>query len=182
MAKIGGVVGAVALAWTTAAAFASAGYCSTGHPMIVPSIIIKADPTVVWKTIRDPALRKCFHRKVLSSSDNKVQVEDTFDGLPIIGSATCVFNEVEAPCERVEFVLVKSDKLKQFEGYWVLTPINGGKETNLQLNAFCDSGVNLPFARCITNSTVHKFMDLELAETKQTAESMQRKENEHAIN
>ena len=178
MSIIQKTVGAAMLAWTVAAAFATPGYCSPSHPMIVSSVIIKANPNLVWKTIRDPSLRKCFHRKVISSCDHKFVVEDTFDGLPIIGSATCVFNETEEPCERVEFVLVKSDKLKQFEGYWELTPINGGRETNLQLNAFCDSGVNLPFARCITNSTVHKFMDLELAETKETAESMQQKVTE----
>jgi len=173
------VVDAVILAWTTATALIPAGYCSTtAHPMIVSSINIRANPTLVWKTIRDPALRKCFHREVISSQDHKFVVKDTFPGIPVIGSTTCVFNEVEEPFERVEFALVKSDRLKQFEGAWVLTPINGGKETNLQLSAFCDCGINLPFARCLTNTTVHRFMNAELAETKETAESLQEKDNE----
>jgi hypothetical protein len=180
MFKIQRVVDAVILAWTTTATLIPAGYCSTtSHPMIVSSINIRANPTLVWKTIRDPALRKCFHRKVISSCDHKFVVEDTFPGIPVIGSTTCIFNETEEPFERVEFALVKSDRLKQFEGFWTLTPINGGKETNLQLSAFCDCGINLPFARCLTNSTVHRFMNAELAETKETAESMEIRETEH---
>jgi len=99
-------------------------------------------------------------------------VEETFSGIPLIGATKCLLQEdSEVPGKRMDFCLLRSDKLKQFKGSWTLTPCADGKQTSIRLTTYCDSGV--PFARNITNSTMFKNERVRLANLKELAESMQ---------
>jgi hypothetical protein len=147
-----------------------------GSDMATSTIRIKATPEEVWKAIRNPRPLEVFSRRVVSGGKNKVvTVEDTFTQLPVLGSTKCLVNENEtATCRRIDFSMIKSDKLKAFKGYWALKPLPGGDETELQLAIFADTGVKMPFAKSITKKTMAKNIKLELAAAKEQAEMSQR--------
>jgi hypothetical protein len=147
-----------------------------GSDMSSASIRINAKPEEVWKAIRNPRPLDVFSRRVVSSDKNKVvTVEDTFTQLPVLGSTKCLVSENETTaCRRVDFSMIKSDKLKAFKGYWAIKPLPGGNESELQLAIFADTGVKMPFAKCITKKTMSKNIKLELAAAKEQAEASQR--------
>lgn len=137
------------------------------------AVMIKATPDVVWKAIRDERFAGPYHRKILSLRNNGGTVQETFDGLPMLGSVTCVLDENEQPGKRIDFNLLKSDKFREFRGSWVLQPSEDGKQTTLKLSTYCDTGSRLPFARSLTNSSLSKKISLRLTEVKDLAESSQ---------
>ncbi|HEY9785379.1 MAG TPA: SRPBCC family protein [Candidatus Obscuribacterales bacterium] len=139
---------------------------------VYSSIVVDAQPSVVYDAIRsqrqvDPA------RKLISTSGNEAVIDERYSGLPVIGSARCIYKEVEsAPNARMDYELIKSDKFKSFQGTWLLTPV-GDDRTEVRLTSKLDTGLHIPFARQITNSAVMKDVQRRLTRVKDLAEHRQ---------
>jgi hypothetical protein len=139
------------------------------------SVLIKAPVSVVWETIKrqrelDPDME---YSKTLSRSGNQAIIEQKFTGLPVWGSTTNVIQEQETPFSRVDYQLVKSDKLKALEGSWVLAPADNGGSTRLSLSSRLDVGI--PFTGGIAKKVASRMVTKRLTNVKALAEQTQRK-------
>jgi hypothetical protein len=142
---------------------------------VLGSVLIKAPADVVWETIKkqrelDPDME---YSNTLSRNGNDAVIEQKFTGLPIWGSTTNVISEHETPFSRVDYKLIKSDKLKKLEGSWVLTPAENGASTSLSLSSHLDVGI--PFTGGIAKKMATKLVNKRLTNVKILAEQTQRK-------
>lgn len=138
------------------------------HKRVHASIVVNADCESVWETIKQT--RSNERRKIVKSLENEVILEEKFDGLPVIGKASCTYKEVDIPCKRIDYALIHSDRFRAFEGTWELSPADQGKHTLVQLSTYLDTGVNIPFAREITNHNALKDIKRRLDNVKTLAE------------
>jgi hypothetical protein len=111
---------------------------------------------------------------MLSSTANENVVEEVFDGLPVIGKATCVYKETfEAP-SKMSFKMIRSDKLKTFEGEWNFQPVDNGTHTLVKLRTNLDTGLKVPFAKQITDMATTNELKEQIADLKKCVENKQR--------
>ncbi|CAN5163648.1 hypothetical protein BH10CYA1_BH10CYA1_58010 [soil metagenome] len=143
---------------------------SNTDAMVSNSTIINAPVKAVWEAMRTLRRNDPAHRKVLSSSGGDYVVEEKFDGIPILGQAVCTYKEHEVPMQRLEYSLIKSDKLKAFDGEWELSPTADGK-TNLKLSSRTDAGICVPFANRITRNRTAKSIAKRLDQVRDIATS-----------
>lgn len=113
--------------------------------------------------------------RVISSNENECVVEEIFDKLPVIGSATCVYKETYEAPNKVAFKMIRSDKLKAFEGEWTLTEVDNGKATLVKLQSYVDTGLKIPFAKQMTAAASHGELKQHVECLKRHAESRERK-------
>ncbi len=142
----------------------------TDNDSVFSTVMVSASPAAVFEAIQmqrqvDPA------RKQVSYTGAEAVIDENFSGLPVIGSAKCLYKEVENSPARIEYRLMKSDKFKRFEGCWTLTPVDGGRKTELRLSSYLETGVRIPFARQITNCSVRKDVLRRLSRVKILAEA-----------
>ncbi len=119
-------------------------------PEVKHSILVKAKPEQVWEAIQHQ--RKADERRKLLSYDGTIAtLHETFASLPIVGEASCVYEEHEMiPLERIDYSLVKSDHFHVFEGSWILSLAKDGKSTLVELSNAIDAGIRVPFWQDIT--------------------------------
>lgn len=139
-------------------------------------VLIKASPHIVWDSVHeerkhDPDLE---YSKVVDEKPNLKMLEQKFNLIPMIGSATCLMKQDEVPDQRIDYTMVKSDRFKAFEGSWVLTPTEDGKGTYLELSSHIDMG--LPIPRSIVEGMQGKKLGRRLTNVKKLAETMQSKQ------
>lgn len=116
--------------------------------------VIKAKPEVVYNAIlklRDES--KDTVKEVSREGQHACVLEETFDGLPVIGTAKCTYKEVYIPYKKIEYSMVKSEKFRAFEGTWLLSPTQDGQGTNLSLTSYVDVDLPVPFAKQLTKMT-----------------------------
>lgn len=113
--------------------------------------------------------------RILSSNENECVVEEIFDKLPVIGTATCVYKETYEAPNRVAFKMIRSDKLKAFEGEWTLTEVDNGKATLVKLQSYVDTGLKIPFAKQMTAAASHGEVKQHVETLKKHAELRERK-------
>ncbi|MBX9688910.1 MAG: hypothetical protein K2X27_19535 [Candidatus Obscuribacterales bacterium] len=152
----------------------NAGSCS-GHKGVSVELTVMAPPEIAFGMVKEMRQEDPSGCKVLSSNDTESLVEETFDGLPIIGKATCVYKETYSPISTVSFNLVRSDKLKAFEGEWTFDPIDDGQHTRVKLRSYIDTGLKIPFARQITDAASTCEVKEQIADLKKFAESKHQK-------
>ncbi len=110
--------------------------------------IIKAKPEVVYNAIiklRDES--KDTVKEISRDGQRACVLEETFDDLPVIGKAKCVYKEVYIPYKKIEYSLVKSDRFRAFEGTWLLSPTEDGEATKLSLTSYADVDLPVPFCK-----------------------------------
>lgn len=144
---------------------------SADRPRVKAQVIINAPREVVWQSVHeerkhDPDLA---YSKVLKEEPNASQLEQKFVLLPVIGTAVCVMDTAEVPLQRIDYKLVKSDRFKAMEGSWVLTSIEDGKKTALELSTHIDLGMPVP--RAFMNAVTSKKLEKRLNRVKQMAET-----------
>lgn len=138
------------------------------------SLLIKAPPEQVWDMIlnvedsEDTAYSKTLERK-----GNISIIEEKYIKLPIIGEAVAVIKQTEEPFKRIDFELVRSDKFKAMEGSWVLTPMDNGKHTMVELTSFTDTGIPVP--RFIVDITTKQRVKGRLQELQMAVEKAKRR-------
>lgn len=144
------------------------------------SILIKAPPSVVWKAIHterntDPDIA---YSKILESTGDTLLLEQKFLHIPILGTVIAVTKQTEHLDQRIDYRLVRSDKLKALEGSWELTPVKGGRNTMLQLRSRLDIGV--PFSAVFVKGATQKKLERRIANVKCLAEREQERNGSSA--
>lgn len=142
-----------------------------GQAWVHSKVLIKAPPDMVWYSVHeernhDPEIA---YSKIIDQQGNEATLEQKFNLIPVIGSATCVMNQKEIANERIDYKLLKSDHFKAMEGSWILTPAEDGKSTILELSTHVDLG--LPVPKAIMHSMTAKKIERRLAHVKHMAES-----------
>ncbi len=153
--------------------FCVTGQAALGEPLNWPGAVgkveIRASTERVWDAVHeerahDPDLT---YSKALQRKDNRVLLEQKFNSLPVIGSATCLLVQEETPLKRIDYKLVRSDKFKDLCGSWVLEA-NPDGTTTLELYSHLDTG--LPYSKGIINSVLRDKIKKRLARVKAAAE------------
>lgn len=142
---------------------------SNTDAMVSNSALIDAPVKDVWEAMKIIRKNDPAHRRVISSGGGDYVVEEKFENIPVLGEATCTYKEHEIPMQRLEYSMVKSDKLKAFEGEWELTPCGDGKQTTVKLSSRTDAGIRIPFADRITRSRTAKSIAQRLEEVREIA-------------
>lgn len=138
------------------------------------SLLIKAPPEQVWDMIlnvedsEDTAYSKTLERK-----GNVSIIEEKYIKLPIIGEAVAVIKQMEEPFKRIDFELIRSDKFKAMEGSWILTPMENGKHTMVELTSYTDTGIPVP--RFIVDITTKQRVKGRLQELQMAVEKAKRR-------
>jgi len=110
-------------------------------------------------------------RKLVSYKNHRAIIEEDFTGLPILGTAHCTYQEVETSASRIDYALISSDKLTKFEGAWVLTPVDNGKQTLVELISTTEANLKLPFADRLTLQSTNRHIAQRLHEIAASAEA-----------
>lgn len=110
------------------------------------SIDIGAPVEVVWRAIHeerdhDPEVLKTT---VISAQGPEIVLEQTYRNIPIFGTVVCRTKNKETLYKRIDYWLDYSDHFKVMEGSWVLTPIESGCATRLELSSYLDAGGGIP--------------------------------------
>lgn len=132
-------------------------------------LTVNANKEGVLQAIIDYRSSEPGKRKVLSTSDEKVVIEEKFGGVPVVGSSRVVYAEYLASAERIDYKLVESDKLSKFEGHWFLSETKDGK-TEVELTAEIDIGLPIPFKEQILNAQADADMKKRMEFVKKRAE------------
>ncbi len=135
------------------------------------SVVIEGSPQAVFEAIQASRIKEPHRRKLVSHHENVALIEEHFSELPLIGSACCTYREVETPYKRIDFSMVTSEKLKSFEGAWILTPVGNGERTEVTLNTFSEPKIFLPFANQVACSSILKDIRRRLENLKSWVET-----------
>lgn len=133
--------------------------------MTSSTIVIKAEPDVVFKAIMQSRKREPDRRKLLKYDKNAAVIQEKLLDCPVIGSAEVTYQELETPSSRIDFHMVSSDKLKTFEGCWELTPLPDGT-TQVKLSTFTEPKIWVPFSKEISAKSTLKDIMRRLANLK----------------
>lgn len=134
------------------------------------SIEIGVPAEVVFEAIRS---QRNTRRRQLQSYDGKVAVvKETFEGLPVLGSVECVWEETEEPYTAISFRMLSSSNFKSSEGAYVLTESADGTSTTLELKAHLDIGITAPFAEQFSKAATHRDSTMRLDQIKKAAEEL----------
>lgn len=139
---------------------------------VVARVQVQASPEVVFEAIHRLRGDEPTGVRILSHNPHEATIEEIFDGLPIVGQATCVYKEQYSPPNRIDFHMIESDKLKAFDGWWKITRISPGV-SEVELATGVDTGLRIPFARQITNAATLHNLHEQLADMKKSAETLQ---------
>lgn len=140
---------------------------------VAVSVLVNAKPNVVWEAIRGQRKAEPDHRKLLSYENNEAVLEENFGELPVIGAASCIYKECEVELnKRIDYMLVKSDTFKLFQGSWTLTPSEDGSKTMVSLTSVSDPGLRIPFWKELTKMATVKHVKKRLHAVTQDAERM----------
>ncbi len=135
-------------------------------------VVVNAPPEEVYKAIiklRDQS--KDSVKELSREGQHACILEETFDNLPIIGDAKCVYKEVYVPYKMIEYYMVRSEKFRAFEGRWQIAPAGSGEATNLSLSSYVDLAIPVPFAKQLTKMQTMKGVKKRLKEVKTICES-----------
>ncbi len=139
------------------------------------SIEIKAPREVVWQAVHDERKHDpdLAYSKIVVPGEHEYVLEQKMVLIPVFGSAVCEMQNKEIPLERIDYKLIKSDRFKQMEGSWVLTPSTDGKSTTLHLSTNLDLGIPVP--RSVVNGFTAKKLAKRLKNVKAAAETLNAK-------
>ncbi|MBS1992764.1 MAG: hypothetical protein JSS83_19740 [Cyanobacteria bacterium SZAS LIN-3] len=136
-------------------------------------IIVNAKPEAVYNAILKMRDDSQDTVKELSRKANRCVLEEKFPGLPVVGDAKCVYEEVYTPFSRIEYSMVRSDRFKAFEGRWLIVPTEDGNSTRLSLSSYVDVDIPVPFAKQICKLQTSHGVKERLHEVKSTCEKNQ---------
>ncbi len=137
--------------------------------MLKKSISVKASAQAVHDAIVSYRTSEPSKRKIISSSDDQVVIEEKFSGVPVIGGSRVVYAEHDRAPGRIDYQLVESDKVSKFQGYWLIEEKDAGK-TNVELAVELDSKLPIPFKENILHAQADADMKKRLDYVKRKAE------------
>lgn len=117
-----------------------------GHHALKVQIKINAPAPLVWEAIRENRLADpdVQYSKFTQISETQRLLEQKYTSLPVFGSTTCTLQLEENVHKRIDYNLIKSDRLSEFEGSWVLTPCEEDGTTMLELSNHLKLNIPLP--------------------------------------
>jgi len=136
-------------------------------------VIVNAKPDAVYNAILKLREDSQDTVKEVSRQANRCVLEEKFPGLPIVGDAKCVYEEVYTPYSRIEYSMVRSDRFKAFEGRWTIVPTEDGTATRLSLSSYVDVDIPVPFAKQICKIQTSHGVKERLQEVKAICEKNQ---------
>lgn len=140
------------------------------HRGVEATVIINACPKTVFDMIQQSRLKEPDHRKLVSHQNSVAVIDESFPELPVIGQAHCTYKEVEIPFKRIDFQMLHSDKLKAFEGYWELIPVDNGVKTEVKLRTFTEPKIWVPFVKELASTSTMKDIHRRLQNLKHWTE------------
>lgn len=135
------------------------------------SIIVQAGSQSVWRAILAYRNSQPHRRKIVSQTDLVTVMEESFTGLPMVGTSRLVYEETEHPFERITFKLVEGQHLSKFLGSWKLVPSADGQTCTVHVDAEFDTNLPVPFKENILNQLAEMDIGKRLAYVKQQAET-----------
>jgi hypothetical protein len=135
------------------------------------SITVQAGQQSVWKAILRYRESQPHRRHIVSQLDNVTVMEESFTGLPMVGTSRLVYEEIEQPFERITFKLIEGEHLSKFHGSWKVVPSANGETCSVQVDAEFDTNLPVPFKENILNQLAEMDIGKRLAYVKQQAES-----------
>ena len=136
---------------------------------IKKSVSVNASREAVWNAIKSYRQAEPGKRKTLSDDEGRAVIEESFGGVPVIGSSRVVYEEVETLHERIDYRLVRSEIISKFEGSWKLT--EEGSKTSVELTTTIDIAIAVPFKDKLLVGQAEQDMDRRLKYVKEKAES-----------
>lgn len=112
------------------------------------STVINAPRENVWKILTTVGN---FDDKLQSRSGNEAVVEQKFKALPLLSAITIVLKAKVTPEERIEFDMIRCDRLKAFSGAYDLFDTDR-ERTKVSLFMYVDPG--LPVPRFLVNKFI----------------------------
>jgi len=137
------------------------------------SIKVNAGQETVWNAIISYRDSQPHRRRIVKSEGQKYTVEESFTGLPMVGSSRVLYEEIEIPCVSIDFKLIEGEHLSKFQGGWLITPSADGQSCEATLTAEFDINLPIPFKENILNELAEMDMNKRLNYVKQTAEAPQ---------
>ncbi|MDZ4835583.1 MAG: SRPBCC family protein [Candidatus Melainabacteria bacterium] len=147
---------------------------------VVSKMLINASPEEIFRAVRDYRYSDTTKRSVIEEKKGRSIIKEKFASMPILGDVECTYEEIETPYTRIDFQMVTSNKLKVFEGNWILTPVEGTKSTLVKLTTYIDSGLTIPAKDFLQHLTAHQDIHRRLAFVKKAAEDAQTKHDSAA--
>ncbi|MDZ4835285.1 MAG: SRPBCC family protein [Candidatus Melainabacteria bacterium] len=135
------------------------------------SITVQAGQQSVWKAILNYRASQPHRRRMVSQTENVTVMEESFTGLPMVGTSRLVYEEVEHPFEKITFKLVEGQHLSKFHGSWKLVPSADGRTCAVHIDAEFDTNLPVPFKENILNQLAEMDIGKRLAYVKQQAEA-----------
>ncbi len=135
------------------------------------TITVNAGEETVWKSIVSYRESQPHRRRLISKTENIARIEESFTGLPLVGSASVVYEEIEYPFNRIDFQLIESEHLSKFNGSWSIVANADGETSDIHLTAEFDIHLQLPFKEAIVNQLAEMDSAKRLEYVKRTAES-----------
>lgn len=145
---------------------------------VVSKILINAPPDEIFRAIRKYRYCDAAKREVVEEKKNRSIIKEKFGSMPILGDVECTYEEVEIPYTRIDFQLVTSDKLKVFEGNWLLSPVEGTNSTLVKLTSYIDSGLSVPAKDFLQHLSAHQDIHKRLSYVKKEAELLEQEKLE----
>jgi hypothetical protein len=139
---------------------------------VVEQIEVNAPVESVFEAIRKERDATNHNRHLVSCEGPKAIIKEKLKNVPLYGDVDCLWQEKEVPFERIDYILLESDKFKAGHGSWVLTPTSDKKSTIVELNAYIDTGLRLPFVLEMTKMAGHGSARKRLEYIKSTAETL----------
>lgn len=140
---------------------------------VIAEAKVMATPKIAFESVRAMRAEDPSGCKVLSASENESVVEELFDGLPVIGDAICVYQETYEPLKSISFHMIRSNKLKAFEGEWTFEPADEGRHTLVKLRTYIDTGLKIPLVKQLTHMAGSCEVKRQVAQLKCSAERKQ---------
>lgn len=129
------------------------------------STVVNAPKDTVWKTLTSVGN---FDDKLVSQNGNEAVVEQKFKSLPMLSAIVIIVKAKVTPEERIEFEMIKCDRLKAFAGKYTLSEIDA-KHTKVHLTMFIDPG--LPVPRFLVNKFIEGKVKSRLKRVKTLVET-----------
>ena len=142
-----------------------------GHHALKIRIQIDAPANLVWDAIRENRLGDpdVLYSKFTQVSESERILEQRYVSLPLFGSTTCFLKLNEELNRSIDYSLIKSDRLSEFEGTWVLTPIDNNRSTLLELTNHLK--LNLPVPQRLIDAFAGPKLKTRVLFVKNLAES-----------
>jgi hypothetical protein len=125
-----------------------AAYANADIKGVSSSTVINAPKETVWKVLTSVGN---FDDKLQSKNGNEAVVEQKFKSLPMLSAITILVKAKATPEERLDFDMIKCDRLKAFSGNYKLTEADKEK-TKVHLTMYVDPG--LPVPRFLVNKFI----------------------------